>query len=186
MKSDIDIIKSCLKGNQLAYKQLYEKYISYCYGICTRYSVDKSDLKDLVQVIFTQVFHSLKNYDAEKASFKTWLTRICINHILSFRKKQMRRIQIKDVESTEELNKHYYENNIEERIDREYVLSLIKEMPANYQVVFNLFIIDGYSHEEISQQLEISVPSSRVILNRARKWVKKTLENKLISQNERA
>lgn len=175
MKSDLDIIKDCLKGDQLAYKQLYERYLSYCYGMCGRYSVHQSDIKDIVQIIFTQVFQSLKNYDCEKAKFKTWLTRICINHILSYKRKQTKSIQIQNFDTTKEVDGILSGNNIEDDIDRQHLLSLLRQMPNNYQIVFNLFIIDGYTHEEISKQLDISTASSRVILNRARNWVKKNL-----------
>lgn len=181
MNTDINIIKDCLNGNQLAYKQLYEKYISYCYGICTRYSVSQSDMKDVVQIIFAQVFKSLKNYDSEKSKFKTWFTHVCINNILSYRKKQRRRAQTQSFDDFTEVDHTYTENYIEENIDKEYILSLLKQMPDNYQVVFNMFIIDGYSHEEISKQLNITTASSRVILNRARGWVKKNFVNHLNS-----
>lgn len=179
MKTDLDIIKECLKGNERSCKFLYEKYISYCYGICVRYSVQQSELKDVVQVIFTELFKSLDKYDPEKAQFKTWFTRICINNILSNRKKQSRSIQTQDLDAINHLNGHYSENEIEQTIDKEYILSVIKKMPAKYQVVFNLFIIDGYAHEEIAEQLDISVASSRVTLNRARNWVRKTFVNHL-------
>jgi len=175
MNSDINIIKDCLQGNQLAYKHLYEKYISYCYGICIRYSVSKSEIKDVVQIIFSQVFNSLKNYDSEKSKFKTWFTHICINQILSYRRKQIKQLQTQDFDDfTESIGSHT-ESNIEDSMDKQHILSLIKQMPNNYQLVFNLFIIDGYSHKEIAEQLDISPESSRVILNRARRWVKKNL-----------
>ena len=185
MKSDIDIIKSCLEGNQLAYKQLYEKYISYCYGICIRYSVNQSDIKDVVQIIFSQVFHSLKNYDEEKSKFKTWFARICVNHILSYKKKQSRGIQTQDFDTVNGMDDLTTGNDIESNIDKEYILSLLKKMPENYQIVFNMFIVDGYSHEEIASELKISTASSRVLLNRARNWMKKLLIT-INSKDERA
>ena len=176
---DIDLINECIKGDQLAFKQLYEKYVSYCYGICIRYAVRQSDTKDVVQIIFSQAFQSLENYDSEKSQFKTWFTHVCINNILSYKKKQSRTFQTQELNQFTEPVIGFSENNIEESIDKKYILSLIKKMPSNYQIVFNLFIIDGYSHEEISQKLDISTASSRVLLNRARGWVKKTFVNHL-------
>ena len=177
IKSDVDIIQECLNGDQLAYKQLYEKYISYCYGMCNRYAVNQSDMKDVVQIIFSQTFQSLKNYDNDKSIFKTWFTRVCINNILSYKKKQKRNFLTQSIDSFNEPVSTYTENHIEENIDKQYILSLIEQMPTNYQLVFNLFIIDGFSHEEISKQLDISIASSRVLLNRARGWVKKNFVN---------
>ncbi|MEM9820680.1 MAG: sigma-70 family RNA polymerase sigma factor [Bacteroidota bacterium] len=178
MKSDTEIIRACLSGQQKAFKQLYEKYLAYCYGICTRYAVHQSDIKDLIQVVFSQVFQSLKNYNPQQAQFKTWLTRVCINHILSYKKKQTKTAQTLYVADFHESLIHSSDNSIDKQIDRQHILSLIKQMPRNYQIVFNMFIIDGYTHEEIAQRLNISVASSRVTLNRARTWVKKTLVNK--------
>ncbi len=181
MKTDIEIIKKCLAGDQLAYKYLYEKYISYCYGMCNRYSVEKANLKDMVQVIFSNVFRSLESFDSEKSQFKTWFTRVCINQILADRRKRFRTLDTQYIEDVSDYSLNKWSNPIEENIDKEYILSLLTQMPENYRVVFNLFIIDGYSHEEISDQLGISKSSSRVLLSRARTWVKAKFENHLIS-----
>ena len=145
-RPDIDVIKDCLKGNQLAYKQLYEQYISYCYGICIRYSVAQSELKDVVQIIFSQAFQSLKNYDSSKSKFKTWFTRVCINNILSYKKKQLSVFQMHNFNDIDNDANHFNEGAVNDKIDKEYILSLMQKTPANYQVVFNMFVIDGYSH----------------------------------------
>jgi len=136
MNSDIDIINNCLNGDQLAYKQLYNKYIAYCYGICTRYSISSSDLKDVVQIIFSQVFQSLKNYDSEKSKFKTWFTRVCINNLLSYKKKHANKFQTLHFEDYNESANPYTEDQINNNIDKAYILSVIKQMPENYQIVF--------------------------------------------------
>ena len=181
MKSDTHIISQCLQGDQIAFKQLYNKYKAYCYGMCIRYAINQSDIKDVVQIIFTQTFHSLKNYDHEQSQFKTWFTHVCINNILSYKKKQMKHSLLQDIDVFDESTNLYTEENVEAKIDKEYVLQLLSQMPDNYQIVFNLFIIDGYSHEEIANQLNISIASSRVLLSRARGWVKKNLVNQLKS-----
>lgn len=178
--SDTALIQDCLAGNQLAYKQLYNKYIAYCYGMCQRYGVNQPDIKDMVQVIFSQTFQSLKNYDPEKAEFKTWFTHVCINNILSYKRKQGKKLPTQELDGFSEYPTGQSDNYITENIDKQHLLSLLKKMPANYQIVFNLFIIEGYSHEEIAEKLNISIASSRVTLNRARKWVKKTFFNEVV------
>lgn len=181
MNTDIHIITKCLQGDQVAFKELYNKYKAYCYGMCIRYAVNQSDTKDVVQIIFSQAFHSLKNYDSDKSKFKTWFTHVCVNNILSYKKKQMKHSMLQGIDVFDESTSLYTQENVEERIDQQYVLRLLKQMPDNYQIVFNLFIIDGYKHEEIANELNISVASSRVLLNRARAWVKKNLVNQLNS-----
>ena len=181
MNTDTHIITLCLQGDQAAFKELYNKYKAYCYGMCIRYAINQADVKDVVQIIFSQTFHSLQNYNSEKSQFKTWFTHVCINNILSYKKKQIKHSMLQDLDVFVESTSLYTNDNVEAKIDQQYILELLKQMPDNYQIVFNLFIIDGYSHDEIANQLNISIASSRVLLNRARGWVKKNLVNQLKS-----
>ncbi len=173
-KSDQQLIQECLKGAQSAFKALYEKYQAYVYTICARHGVSAIEVKDYMQVIFMEVFKSLKNYDADKAQFKTWLSRIAINQILQQRRK--RRI---DYTSLEKENINLIESSftipIDWKIDQEVLFALLNKMPAKYITVFNLFIIDGYSHQEISVALNIPENTSRVLLHRGRVWAMKQL-----------
>ena len=75
-KTEIELIKECLKGTQSSFKAIYEMYQGYVYTICIRYGVSAIEIKDTMQIIFMEIFKSLKNYDSEKSQFKTWLTRI--------------------------------------------------------------------------------------------------------------
>ncbi|MEM8582881.1 MAG: sigma-70 family RNA polymerase sigma factor [Bacteroidota bacterium] len=179
MKRDQDIIADCLNGKQLAYKVLYEKYVAYVYGLCVRYDVPKAELKDVVQVIFSEVFKSLPRYKTELASFKTWLTRISVNRIISHRRAYSKLVVVKSLDDASYLENQQSQDEISDNIDREHILFLVKKMPEKYRLVFNLFVIDGYTHDEIAEQLRISSGSSRVILSRARAWVQEHLINHL-------
>jgi RNA polymerase sigma factor (sigma-70 family) len=86
--SDQQLIQECLKGAQRSFKALYEKYQAYVYTICVRHGVSTIDIKDHMQVIFMEIFNSLDRYDATKAAFKTWITRITINQILHQKRKR--------------------------------------------------------------------------------------------------
>lgn len=179
MKTDNEVIKSCLQGNQKAFKELYERYGGYCFGICKRYGVSESDMKDQIQITFIQVFQSLHNYQSHKSSFKTWFSRICVNHILMKRRKHKEQLFLEDLTVAE--GKIYFPVASPEflELDKECLLKLLQHMPEKFRLVFNMFIIDEYTHREIAAHLNISVASSRVILNRARKWAQDALEETL-------
>ena len=175
MQTDIQVIENCLQGDQSAYKALYERYAAYCYGICKRYGIKDADIKDQIQVTFTEAFKSLPRYESEKAGFKTWLSRICIHHILSKKRKYKEKVFIDDISLHEnELESFHFQEEYN-TIDKEYLLRLLNKMPDKFREVFNLYIIDGYSHKEIAQRLDISESSSRVILNRGRTWAKEAV-----------
>jgi len=177
MKIDTDILKKCLKGDELACKKLYGKFLPYCYGICRRYGVSEIEIKDQIQIIFSNTFRSLKTFDAQKASFKTWFTRICINKILEQRRSYKNQILISELNESE-LNFGYDDSErLNAKLDLEYILKLLENMPDHYRAVFNLFIIDEYSHKEIGETLNISEGSSRAILKRARTWAQRELIN---------
>lgn len=162
------LIKKCLDGNQKACRELYDTYKGYMYTICVRYGVPDIDRKDMMQVIFSEVFRSLDRYDDEKAGFKTWLSRVGINHILSyFRKHRNRDLPIYDIEVQAGSSE-----NVLDQISYKELLSLISLMPESYRDIFNMVVLDGYTHKEVSEELEISEELSRVLLFRGRKWMK--------------
>ena len=112
---------------------------------------------------------NIKKYDANISKFKTWLTGITINKILMHKRRNSYINYDFDIEIKEDLmnTDHYH---IESNIDFKKLIFIIQKMPEKYRVIFNLNIIDGFTHKEIAEQLDISVSSSRVILHRGREW----------------
>lgn len=117
------------------------------------------------------MFQSLQKFDQNKSKFKTWFTNIAINHICKLRRNNTyRSLQMKDIDEIE------YSigtgSNVGKNLDIKTYYSILQKMPKKFLTVFNLFIIDGYSHKEISKMLSISVNSSRTLLHRGREWAK--------------
>jgi len=168
-----------MQGDERSCKNLYETYLPYCYGICIRYGIYKDDIKDHIQIIFSSTFESLHKFDESKASFKTWFSRICVYKILEIKRNNNRRLAF------DSLSESHYEleskSTIEADIDKAYMFRIINKMPSQYLDVFNMFIIDGYSHKEIAKALQITEGSSRVLLKRGRDWAKKSLSNHLLT-----
>lgn len=174
--NDIQLVKDCLKGADSAFKALYESYSGYVYTICSRYGISNLEIKDCMQIIFMELFQSLSKYDSERSKFKTWLTRLTINQILAHKRKQ--KVQYTTIESDElNLIESDFAINIESDIDIKVIYSILGRMPAKFSAIFNLFIIDGYSHNEISSMLNITEGASRILLHRGRVWAMKELKS---------
>ena len=126
--SESKIIRKCLKGEQSAYKVLYELYKDYCFTICIRYGIPQSDVKDCLQVIFTQIFVSLKNYNSKKSKFKTWLTQVTINQILI--QKREYKINYQSLENVKtEILEMGSSIDVEAGIDYEKIYHILSKMP---------------------------------------------------------
>jgi len=174
-KTDYKIIEACLNGSEKAFKTLYDEYKSYIYTICVRYGISDIEVKDLVQVIFMEIFKSLSKFDVNKAQFKTWLTRITINQILMHkRKKQIEYVDVDDEKFN--LIESDFTIPIEEKIDEKHLYEILRKMPEKYVTVFNLFIIEQYTHKEIAEKLNIAEGASRILLHRGRVWAMKNLK----------
>lgn len=174
-----DIIRECTRGDESSCKDLYNHFLPYVYGICKRYQISEGNIKDLLQIIFSSMFRSIHNYDATKSSFKTWFTRLAVNKIIEEKRKKYRAPIQEEISDYNKEILHYSEEKISSEMDRAYIMKILSKMPKNYQDVFNMSIIDGYTHREISEALGISVSSSRIILSRSREWARKALSNYL-------
>lgn len=169
---NLQLISLCLSKNGEAQRKLYNLLLPYLNVMCKRYLVNDTDVKDVLQDTFIHIFKSLNQFDVQKASFKTWTTKITINNCLKYNAKNKRN-------STEELIIDLHESKVTptafENISNEEMLTWLKKMPLSYFEVFNMFVIDGFSHDEIAKLLNIDSSLSRKRLSRARGWLKKRL-----------
>jgi RNA polymerase sigma-70 factor (ECF subfamily) len=171
-----EIIKACQKGERSAQKALYEFFASKMLGVCLRYSSDRESAEDFLQDGFIRVFEKIKQFRFE-GSFEGWMRRIIVNLIVeSFRKK---RIQTEltddfpDIENSEEFTET-------ETPSLNELLNLVRQLPERYRLVFNLYVLEELTHEEIASQLGISQGTSKSNLSRARKW----LQNRLLEKRK--
>jgi RNA polymerase sigma factor (sigma-70 family) len=172
MEINIELIALCISNNRNAQKQLYDMLLPYLNVICQRYLNDPSERSDVLQETFISLFKNLKQFDLSKASFKTWATKIAINYCLKNNEKRKR-------EATQELGEAQFESQVDPEVLRnltnEELLLWMKKMPENYFTVFNLYVVDGFSHQEIAQILRIEESLSRQRLTRAKNWLKDKL-----------
>ncbi len=173
--SDIDshIIKACKKKDKAAQKALYEHYASYVYGICLRYAKNSQDAEDLMQDAFVKILKNIKRYK-DYGSFTGWLTRIAVNTAISFYRKKARHMTSPDSEAVDkEADQPFF---VDSHVFAKDIVEAIKKLPDGYRLVFNLYAIEGYDHNEIGEMLGIAASSSRSQYFRARKMLQKALE----------
>lgn len=159
------LIQDCKNLNRNAQREMVDHLSPFLYSICCRYALSHEDAKDLLQESLILIFNNIEKFEAQEvAPFKSWCRKIAINNALS--KKRKKAILTEMINETEVNNASrpivYSQLNVED------ILSLLKSLPENQRMVFNLFIIDNYSHREIGEILNIRESSSRTFLTRAR------------------
>lgn len=165
------IIKHCKKKDLKAQEELYRLFAGKLFAISLKYSRNYQEAEDNLQEAFITIFKKIHQYE-NKGSFEGWLKRITINTALQTYRKQnvFRIVDENSIEEAEEVNLR------EEEISLDFLLKIIQELPDRYRMVFNLYVLDGYSHKEIAELLNISVGTSKSNLARARKNLKQKLE----------
>lgn len=183
------LISGCLANNPALQKELYTHFSSKMYGVCLRYTKDRDEAADLLQEGFIKVFDNLHKFKKE-GSFEGWIRRIMINTALSSFRKNHHLYAVVNIENIEIEDKSLEDENVLSQIEINEVLEIIRELPTGYQMVLNLYAIDGYSHKQIAKQLGISENTSKSQLSRARvilinKIKENVLKKKLKVVNEK-
>lgn len=174
MQIDHALIKACVSQNRKAQKQLYVQLLPYLRAIACRYLRDTSYEKDVLQESFVKVFKNIGQYNFDKAPLKYWAAKITINHCINYNKRIIGLPKDEFVASDHEIPRPI--GDTKDWTD-ETLLAILKKMPEGYFEVFNLFVIDEYSHEDIAGMLDISAALSRKRLSRAKVWLKKNYRN---------
>jgi RNA polymerase sigma-70 factor (ECF subfamily) len=162
--SDKNLIDKCIAKDPESQRILYDKFSNKMYAVCLRYATDRDHAKDLLQDGFIRVFKSLPKYQY-KGSFDGWVRRVFVNcSIENYRRnKKGKYFQ----ELTPQTEKHV-NPDVLQNLRMEELLKLINALPVGYKTVFNMYVIDGYSHKEISEELKITESTSKTQLRKAR------------------
>lgn len=171
-------IRACRQGNPAAQRQVYEKYARRMMGVCIRYLGDTVEAEDVLISGFMKVFEKVSQFK-EEGSFEGWIRKIMVNEALSHLRRHKRVYLETDLEKADcELDFQSLSNHLE----TEDLLGMIEQLPPGYKTVFNLYAIEGYSHKEIADMLQISEGTSKSQLCRARALLQQYLakiENQL-------
>lgn len=176
------LIKSCLKGESSGYNALYSMYAPKMLVVCSRYVSDFDDAQDLLQEGFIKVFEELHRFRHE-GSLEGWIRRIMVNSALNHQKKYIN-IQYQ----TDDISQLKYDIpdvaivDIESQLNNQELLKLVQTLPPSYRMVFNLYVFEGYKHQEIAKLLGIGEGTSKSNLQDARR----ILQNKINSISKEA
>jgi RNA polymerase sigma-70 factor (ECF subfamily) len=179
ISSEADLINGCIEGNRQMQELLYKIFSPKMYGVCLRYSGNESDANDLLQEGFIKLFKNLHKFRGE-GSFEGWIRRIFINTSIEHFRKKSKMFNVTDIR-----------DNIIEDTDlgaldllaEKDILHLVNELSPGYKAVFNLHVIEGYSHKEIAEMLNITEGTSKSQLSRAKAALKKNLEERFNTKN---
>ncbi len=176
--SESDLIQGCIEGNRQTQEILYQRFSAKMYGVCLRYSGNIEDANDLLQEGFIKVFKNLEKFRSE-GSFEGWIRRIFVNtSIEHFRKK----VKLYNVSEVQENTIEDTDLNILDTLAEKDIIILVNELSPGYKTVFNMHVIEGYSHKEIAGILGITEGTSKSQLARAKGVLKKSLEKKKINK----
>ena len=180
MNLDKSFIDKLVKKDEKAQKAFYQLLAPKMYGICLRFAANRAEADDILQEGFIRVFTHLKDYRGE-GSLEGWVRKTIVNTAINFYKKRMKRGSNTELENIRNRpDEHYY---VIEKMAADDILDLIRELPDGYRTVFNLNVIEGYTHKEIGQMLDISENTSKSQLSRARASLQKKL--KVIKEQEK-
>jgi RNA polymerase sigma-70 factor (ECF subfamily) len=171
--SQEELILHCKKGDRQAQAQLYHTYSSILYGICLKYSNNKTEAEDSLHDSFMTIYEKIGQFSS-KGSFEGWMKRITVNTVLQkYRKEEYLSVVNENTQEAVELDTN------DDDIPLQTLLKYIQELPNKYRTTFNLYVLDGHTHKEIGELLGTTAGTSKSNLARARMLLKEKIETKI-------
>ncbi|MEY3051414.1 MAG: hypothetical protein RLY31_1199 [Bacteroidota bacterium] len=176
------ILDACLRGDRAAQRNFYDHFKGRMFPLCLRYANNRQEAEDILQEGFIKVFRDIHQYRGA-GSLDGWVRKVFLHTALHFLRKQQQLIPTADLE------KHAYRIGEDQDTETEsdhtetaaLLLRLMHRMPPGFRTVLNLYVLEGYSHQEIAAALDISVGTSKSQLNRAKAHLRALLEQQLAS-----
>ncbi|HNW89348.1 MAG TPA: sigma-70 family RNA polymerase sigma factor [Bacteroidales bacterium] len=184
-----ELIDGCKKWHKKAQNELYDKYAGRLFAVCLRYISNRNDAEDVLQESLVKIYKNIDSFSyTEDKAFYYWMNRIVVNTALNHIRKNLKNKFDTDINQVE--NEFSGPDNaafsqydeIIEYIGSQKLFQIVQELPDGYRTVFNLYVVENYSHKEISEQLDISVNTSKTQLLRARKMLSSKI-SKIIDKN---
>ena len=173
--SEKEFIDACVRNERWAQKRLYEEHYSQMMGVCLRYARNEHDALDILQEGFIKVFRNITKYQPG-TTLVAWIRRIMVNTAIDYYRKNIRR-RTEDLDTAYEL-KSMDADAISQCSEKE-ILEAVQQLTPAYRVVFNLYVIEGYSHKEIAELMEITESTSRSNLVKSRMKLRAIINKKL-------
>ncbi len=165
------LINACIQQDRKSQKMLYNTFYGFAMGICLRYANNRYEASEIMNQGFMKVFTSLHKYDSSRP-FKAWMGRIMMNMSIDYYRSNLKMAYTDDLDKAE----HIADTDLpDKKLNYNELLAMIQQLPQAARTVFNLFAIEGYSHEEIGEMLGISAGTSKSNLFKAREKLKKMI-----------
>jgi len=173
------LIEGCLRQEPLAQKRLYERYFGKLMGVCMRYASCKSEAMAMLNNAFLKIFTSIEQYKRGNGNFEGWMYRIVVNSAIDHLRKEIKH------RHTDEEKAIFIETSedILSAFQAEEIIALVNKLSPAYRAVFNLYIVEGYTHQEIATQLNITEGTSKSNLAKARMNLQKMLRETMKIQD---
>jgi RNA polymerase sigma-70 factor (ECF subfamily) len=166
-----DLLNGCKAGNRKMQESLYQQTASKMLAVCMRYAKDRMEAEDSLQVGFIKIFERINEYRGE-GSFEGWMRRIMVHTAIESYRKNIKSITVVSIDDVLEQPSTGFDFN---RLGMEDLLKIIQNLADGYRMVFNMYVIEGYSHKEIAEMLGISEGASKSQLSRARAVLKQEI-----------
>jgi RNA polymerase sigma factor (sigma-70 family) len=172
----MEVVEDCLRGKESAMKKFYEHFHGFALSVCLSYCENREDALEIMNDGFLKVFKNLDKIENIER-LKPWLRRIMINVAIDFFRKNARNQASQLSESVADPN--YGDASVYAKLSSEDIMKAVQRLPSNYRMVFNLYAIEGYSHKEIGEMLNIAESTSRANLSLANGLLREKLKNML-------
>ncbi len=170
-------LHACLRGDRLAQKQLFERFKGRMFALCLRYANSREDAEDILQEGFVKVFRDLPQYSGA-GNFEGWMRKVFVNTALQYLQRQRRMpvvSELDDQDFPDDTDPFVFNDEPPAR----NMIRILQQLPQGFRTIFNLHVLEGYSHPEIADILGISVGTSKSQLLRAKAHFRKLLEGSL-------
>jgi RNA polymerase sigma factor (sigma-70 family) len=166
-----ELLQGCISHDRKSQKLLYKAFYGFAMAICLRYAGNRDDAAEVMNQGFMKVFTKIETFDTSKP-FKAWLGRIMMNVSIDHYRSNLKVAYAEDLENAEHINDGTVTDS---NLNYQDLLCMVQQLPQAYRTVFNLFAIDGYSHEEIADMLNINIGTSKSNLFKARQKLKQMI-----------
>ncbi|OCX54843.1 RNA polymerase subunit sigma-24 [Mucilaginibacter sp. PPCGB 2223] len=176
-----NIIQGCVKQDRASQKMLYKTLYGYAMSICLRYAANRYEAAEVLNSGFFKALTNIKKYDESKP-FKAWLGRIMTNTAIDYYRTNLKVAYTEDIDTAPEVA---VGDTITAKLNYDDLLALVQSLPQAYRTVFNLYVIDGYTHDEIGAMLGINAGTSKSNLHKARHKLQQMILGKDKGEPER-
>jgi RNA polymerase sigma-70 factor, ECF subfamily len=175
--SEKDLLAGCLKGDSSCQKALYEQYKVSLFRVCLRYAKDRMEAEDMLQDGFIKIYSDLHQFSFQ-GPLGAWMRRVVVNVALQHIRKNKK---FQHTVELDHISNEYQTNEIATgNLNTQALTKLIQKLPVGYRTVFNLYVIDGYSHKEIGEMLGINLNTSKSQLSKAKASLRNILQERRV------